>query len=46
MVFHVRWISHHLSPNPTLVVYSDEIWRLVVRKSHLTWKTIQNAYVM
>ena len=45
MVFHVRWISHHSSPNPTLVASdSGRIRRLVVRKIHLTWKTIQNAY--
>ena len=46
MVFHVKWISHHLSQNPTLVA-SDSGWirRLVVRKIHLTWKTIQNAYL-
>ena len=45
MVFHVKWISHHLSPNPTLVASdSDGIRRLVVRKIHLTWKTIHNSY--
>ena len=43
MVFHVRWISHHSSPNLTFVARdSGGIQRLVVRKIHLTWKTIQN----
>ena len=34
ILFHVRWISHHLSPNSTL----GEIRRLMVRKIYLTWK--------
>ena len=39
MVFHVRWIYHHGSPNPTLITSdSGGIRRLVVRKIHLTWK--------
>ena len=34
MVFHVKWISHNSSPNPTLVASdSGGIRRLVVRKS-------------
>ena len=45
MGFHVKWISHHLSPNPNLFA-SDRggIRRLVDIKIHLTWKTMQNAY--
>ena len=46
MVFHARWISHHLSPNPTLVASdSGGIQSRVVRNIHLTWQTIQNAYL-
>ena len=42
MVFHVRWISHHSSPNPRTIPDSGGIRRLVVRKIHLTWKTMEN----
>ena len=48
MVFHVRWISltTRSSPNRTLVTSdSGGIRMLVVRKIHLTWETIQNAYL-
>ena len=46
MVFLVRWNSHHLSPNPMLVASdSGGIRKLGVRIIHLTWKTIQNAYL-
>ena len=35
--------SHHLSQNPTLVASdSGGIRRLLVRKIHLAWKTMQN----
>ena len=45
MVFYVRWIYRHSSPNPTLVASdSGGIRRLVVGKINLTWKTIQNAH--
>ena len=37
MVFHVRWIFHHKR--------LGGIRRLVMRKIHLTSKTIQNAYI-
>ena len=47
MGFHVRWTSHRSSQNPTLVASdSGGIRRLVVRKIHLTWKTIQHAYLV
>ena len=42
MVFHLRWISHHSSPITTLVARDfSEIRRIVVRKIHFTWKTMQ-----
>ena len=45
MVFHGRWISHHSSPNSTLVACDPRgTRRLAVRKIHLTCKTIQHVY--
>ena len=46
MVFHVRWIFLTTSLRIPPESRSDEggIRRRVVRKIHLTWKTIQNAF--